>query len=124
MHMRIDASRERETIFGIKDLVGEISLSFRPEPGDLSILDRNIKTIKRGLVRSNHSGVFDDGIEKLVHARHSLAYWRFLLSGAEAASYRLPRSIISGVPSTPLSSLKSNIRSRNGCVLPWVASEA
>src|SRR5450756_1640306 len=76
MHMRIDATREREPILGVKDLAGEIGLNFRPEPSDLSILDRNIKTIDRGLVRSNHSGVLDDGIELFIHARRSFAYWR------------------------------------------------
>src|SRR5664280_2642621 len=105
MHVRVDATWEREAILGVKDLAGEIGLNFRPEPGDLSILDRNIKTIDRGLVRSNHAGILDDGIEKLVHARHSLAYWRFLLSGADVASYRLPHSSISGVPISRLSCL-------------------
>ena len=37
---------------------------------------------------------------------------------------RLPRLIMSGVPSSSLSSPKSNMRSRNGCVLPCTASEA
>src|SRR5471030_44406 len=124
MHMRVDATWEREPILGVKGLAGEFCLNFRPEPSYLSILDRNIKTIDRGLVRSNHACVLDDGIEKLVHARHSLAYWRFLLSGAAVASYRRPHSSISGVPIKRLSASKSNMRSRNGCVLPCAASEA
>src|SRR5665213_297248 len=73
MHMRVDATREREAILGVKDLAGVIGLNFRLEPGDLSILDRNIKTINRGIVRPNHARVLNNGIEKLVHARHSLA---------------------------------------------------
>src|ERR1039458_2346704 len=124
MHMRVDAAWEREAILGVKDLAGEIGLNLRREPGHLSVLDRDIKTIDRGLVRPNHSGILDDRIEKLVHARHSLAYWRFLLSGADVTSYRLPRSSISGVPINRLSASKSTMRSRNGCVLPCAASEA
>src|SRR5262249_51309652 len=75
MHMRIDATRERETIFSIKDLLGVLGLNVRPEPGDFSILDRNIETIDRGLIRTNDNGILDDSIEKLIHARHSLDYW-------------------------------------------------
>ena len=88
MHMRIDATREREPILGVKDLAGEIGLNFRPEPSDLSILDRNIKTIDRGLVRSNHSGVLDDGIELFIHARRSFAYWRSLRIAPVGAASR------------------------------------
>jgi hypothetical protein len=80
--MRIDATREHEPILGIENLLGKVGLNFRPDLRDLSILDRNIEAIDLGLVRANHAGILDDGIEKLVHARHSLAYWCFLLSGA------------------------------------------
>jgi hypothetical protein len=43
--MRIDATRECETILGIEDFVGVLGLNFGSEPSDLSILDRNIETI-------------------------------------------------------------------------------
>ena len=40
----------------------------RREPGNLSVLDRNIETIDRRLVRANDAGILDDGVENLVHA--------------------------------------------------------
>ena len=72
VHMSIDAARKRETIPSIKNLPGLLGLNLGSEPRDLSVLDRNIETIDRCLVRPNHAGILDDGIERLVHTRHSL----------------------------------------------------
>jgi hypothetical protein len=74
--MRIDATRKCETILGIENLLGVLNLNFGSETSDLSILDRNVETIDRSLVRTHYAGVLNHGIEKLVHARHSFAYWR------------------------------------------------
>src|SRR5262247_22425 len=53
VHMSIDATRKRETIPGIKGVFGLLGVNLRSKPRDLSILDRNIETIDRGLVRPN-----------------------------------------------------------------------
>jgi hypothetical protein len=69
MHMGVDTPREREAVLRIEDLFGLLGLDVRPKPGDLSIRDRNIEAIDRRLVRANHAGILDDGIENLVHTR-------------------------------------------------------
>jgi hypothetical protein len=44
-------------------LSGEFRLDVGTEPRDLSVLDRDVETIDRGLVRANDPGVLDNGIE-------------------------------------------------------------
>jgi len=64
--VRIDASRKCKTVLRIKHFLGLVSLNFRREPGDLSVLDRNIEAIDRRLVRANDAGILDDGVENFV----------------------------------------------------------
>ena len=68
MHVRIDATWKCETIFGVEHILGLLGLNFRRKSDNLSILDRDIETIDRRLVRANDASILDDGIENLVHA--------------------------------------------------------
>src|SRR3974377_319670 len=84
--MRIDATRKRQTILSIENLFRALSLNIGSEPGDFSILDRNIEAIDRGPVRADQGGIFDPDIEKFFHARLPLLSCGFftllLLAGA------------------------------------------
>src|SRR3974377_1892473 len=67
--MRIDATRKCQTILSIENLLRALSLNIGSEPGDFSILDRNIEAIDRGPVRADQAGIFNHDIEKFIHAR-------------------------------------------------------
>ena len=69
VHVRVDASWECQAILGIENGLCALRLNIGSELGDLSVLDRDIETIDGGLVRADHAGVLDHGIEELVHSR-------------------------------------------------------
>jgi hypothetical protein len=47
---------------------GLVGLNVGSKPRDLSILNRDVETIDRRLVRTNDAGILDDGVENLIHA--------------------------------------------------------
>src|SRR6187401_3530490 len=93
MHVRIDAARERQPVLGIEDLLRLAGLDVGRKPRDLSVLDRDIEAVDRRLVGADDAGVLDDGVENLVHARHSLTSWALRpMPSRPAPSARCPRA--------------------------------